>query len=388
MAGTTETDAPSSGLDVAIRTAEVGDVWSRDQVNLLLREYAAKGTTVDEFSAFLLIAKRYKLDPFTHEIWLPDFDGTGQSRAPYVGRDGLLAIAERSGQYDGMLSGVVYDGDEFELDVPRPVHRISGREPGAKIRFSYAYVYRKDRSVPSIVLAPREEFLDPKVYDDKGNLRTGGVTKTPWFRFPSLMLKKVAEANALRLAFKVSGVVAVADNATPVDAGDVIDGEAIEMPDEPHPDLHAPGSRPAQTGAPDPPLDAAGPAASAQQVERSPTETDPAAATIQARLDQIGRAPLAGHPVDGEMLKHLVDAAKPMKRADLLRVAKWATRADSWPTMALVEVDHRRAIDLIAYFESTDADHDEALEALSAAVVDWETEKQAAGDDPEQGTLA
>jgi phage recombination protein Bet len=217
-----------TGLDVAIRTADVGELWSRDQVNLLLKEYAAKGTTVDEFSSFLIIAKAYQLDPFTHEIWLPDFDGTGRNRAPYVGRDGLLAIAERSGQFDGLVSGVVYDGDEFELGSERPVHRIGAGDRG-RIRFAYAYVYRKDRRYPTSVLAERGEFLDPKVLDEQGQPRTGGVTKTPWFKYPSLMLKKVAEANALRLCFKVSGVVAVADNATPVDQGDVIDGDAVEV---------------------------------------------------------------------------------------------------------------------------------------------------------------
>lgn len=224
-----------TGLDVAIRTADVADVWSRDQINLLLKEYAAKGTTVEEFSSFLIIAKAYQLDPFTHEIWLPDFDGTGRNRAPYVGRDGLLAIAERTGQFDGLVSGVVYDGDEFELGSEKPRHVVGAGDRG-RIRFAYAYVYRKDRRYPTSVIAERGEFLDPKVLDEQGNPRTGGVTKTPWFKYPSLMLKKVAEANALRLCFKVSGVVAVADNATPVDQGDVIDGEAVEIIEESSPE--------------------------------------------------------------------------------------------------------------------------------------------------------
>lgn len=224
----TEEQPQPSGLDIAIRTADVADVWSRDQVNLLLKEYAAKGTTVEEFSSFLIIARQLELNPFTHEIWLPDFDGSGQNRAPYVGRDGLLAIAERSGQFDGLVSGVVYEGDTFELGSERPVHRIGAGDRG-RIRFAYAYVYRKDRRYPTSVIAERGEFLDPKVLDAQGNPRTGGVTKTPWFKYPSLMLKKVAEANALRLCFKVSGVVAVADNSTPVDQGDVIDGDAIEV---------------------------------------------------------------------------------------------------------------------------------------------------------------
>lgn len=226
----TKTDQPPAepkvtGLDVAIRTADVADLWSRDQVNLLLKEYAAKGTTVEEFSSFLIIAKAYQLDPFTHEIWLPDFDGTGRNRAPYVGRDGLLAIAERSGQFDGLVSGVVCDGDEFELGLDKPMHKLAPGERG-RILYAYAYVWRKDRRVPTSVIAPRSTFLDPKVLDKNGQLKEG---KTPWFKFPDLMLKKVAEANALRLCFKVSGVVAVADNATPVDQGDVIDGDAIEI---------------------------------------------------------------------------------------------------------------------------------------------------------------
>jgi phage recombination protein Bet len=237
------TVAKESGLDVAIRVAEVGDLWSRDQVNLMLKEYAAKGTTVEEFSAFLIIAKDLHLNPFLHEIWLPDFDGSGRNRAPYVGRDGLLAIAERSGQFDGLVSGVVYEGDTFELGSERPTHTIGAGDRG-RIRFAYAYVYRKDRRYPTSVIAERGEFLDPKVLDEQGQPRTGGVTKTPWFRFPSLMLKKVAEANALRLCFKVSGVVAVADNATPVDQGDVIEVDGIEVVEESSPTQDAAGIHP------------------------------------------------------------------------------------------------------------------------------------------------
>ena len=213
-----------TGLDVAIRTAEVADLWNRDQVNLMLQEYAAKGTTVTEFTSFLIIAKQLELNPFLHEIWLPDFDGTGRNRAPYVGRDGLLAIAERSGQFDGLVSGVVCDGDEFELGLHEPIHKLAPGERG-RILYAYAYVYRKDRRVPTSVVASRAVFLDPKVLDDKGQPKTG---KTPWFKFPDLMLKKVAEANALRLCFKVSGVVAVADNATPVDETDIIDVEVVD----------------------------------------------------------------------------------------------------------------------------------------------------------------
>jgi phage recombination protein Bet len=215
-----------TGLDIAIRTAGVADIWNRDQVNLMLMEYAAKGTTVTEFTSFLIIAKQLELNPFLHEIWLPDFDGTGRNRAPYVGRDGLLAIAERSGQFDGLVSGVVCEGDEFELGLNEPVHKLAPGERG-RILYAYAYVYRKDRRVPTSVVASRATFLDPKVLDEQGKPRTGPVTKTPWFKFPDLMLKKVAEANALRLCFKVSGVVAVADNATPVDETDIVDAEIV-----------------------------------------------------------------------------------------------------------------------------------------------------------------
>lgn len=230
---TPDTRPKETGLDVAIRTADVADRWSRDQVNLLLKEYAAKGTTVEEFSAFLIIAKNLHLDPFLHEIWLPDFDGTGRDRAPYVGRDGLLAIAERSGQFDGMVSGTVRAGDRFQFGLMEPVHEFPDDVAArGDIIGGYAYVYRKDRRYPFRLYAEWADFGYDKTRNPDGTLKTGPVTKTPWFRYPSLQIKKCAEANALRLAFKVSGVIAVADNATPLDArddADVIDGEAVEV---------------------------------------------------------------------------------------------------------------------------------------------------------------
>lgn len=223
-------------------------VWAPDGMGVgeieLFKRTLAKGATDDELALLLRTASHYQLDPLTKEIWYARFEGNEKPGTIMVGRDGLLAIAERSGQFDGMTSGVVKAGDTFVFGQSAPEHTFGaehavqnakgeetyavGRGP---ISFAYAYVYRKDRSKPFRVIAEWLEHGKPKTRDAQGNLLTGGQAKTPWMKFPSSMIRKVAEAQALNLAFRVSGAVGDAEVAEAVDDSDVIDVEVL--PDEP-----------------------------------------------------------------------------------------------------------------------------------------------------------
>jgi len=106
----------------------------------------------------LAIARRYELDPMLRHILL--IDGR-----PYITRDGLLHVAHRSGQLDG-------------IEVTDPVLADSFWR-------STCSVYRKDMTRP---------FTYSGRYPEAGKNRTFGPE----------MAVKVAEVQALRRAFDVS----------------------------------------------------------------------------------------------------------------------------------------------------------------------------------------
>jgi phage recombination protein Bet len=135
---------------------------------VLIRDTVARGCSSNEFSLLMHLASCYGLDPLKREIWAVKY-GSAPAQI-FCGRDGYLAIAHRSGQFDGMESGTRMDGDEL---------------------VGWAKVYRKDMSHSFYV----EVFL--KEYN------TG---KSLWLSKPRVMIVKCAESQCLRRAFSISGI--------------------------------------------------------------------------------------------------------------------------------------------------------------------------------------
>ena len=135
----------------------------------LIRDMFAKGATDNEFGVMIELANRYQLDPFSRQIWLVKY---GDSPAQiFAGRDGYLAIAHRSGVFDGMEADAAKDADG-EI-------------------YGWCRVWRKDMSHP----------FEVKVYASEYS--TG---KNLWKDKPRTMIQKVAEAQCLRRAFSISGL--------------------------------------------------------------------------------------------------------------------------------------------------------------------------------------
>ncbi len=144
----------------------------------LIRDMFAKGATDNEFLVMMELANRYQLDPFSKQIWLVKYgDNPAQI---FCGRDGYLAIAHRSGQFDGMESGTRKEGDDL---------------------VGWCKVYRKDMSHPFEVEVYASEYS------------TG---KNLWRDKPRTMIQKVAEAQCLRRAFSISGLYSPEE----IDTGD------------------------------------------------------------------------------------------------------------------------------------------------------------------------
>lgn len=148
-------------------TTAITTKFSNDEMQLI-HNTVAKGCTENEFALLIYQAKILKLDPLRKQIWAVKYGD--QPALIFIGRDGFLQIAHRSGKFDGMESGV------------------SG-EPGALV--GWAKVYRKDMEHPFSVEVQEKEYST-----GKGN----------WVKMPRTMIQKVAESQALRKAFSISGV--------------------------------------------------------------------------------------------------------------------------------------------------------------------------------------
>ena len=144
----------------------------------LVRDMCARDCTDNEFLLLMQLAKTYQLDPFAKQIWAVKYGNN--PAAIFCGRDGFLAIAHRSGKFDGMESGTRKDGDDL---------------------VGWCKVYRKDMSHPFEVEVYASEYS------------TG---KNLWHDKPRTMIQKVAEAHALRRAFSISGLYSPEE----IDTGD------------------------------------------------------------------------------------------------------------------------------------------------------------------------
>lgn len=169
---------------------------TREQIELV-KHTVAIGATDNELALFLYQAKKRGLDPLTRQIYFikrrqfnPDTDRYDEVGTIQTGIDGFRVIANRTGKLSGIKRGIILD---------------EGNLIGA-----WAEVYRSDWQQPA-----REEVSLVEYCQTKKD----GSPRGLWATMPETMLKKVAEAAALRMAFPedLSGIyshdeMAQADN--------------------------------------------------------------------------------------------------------------------------------------------------------------------------------
>ena len=161
----------------------------------IIKNTVAKGTTNTELAYFLMTCKSMDLNPLNKEVWC--YKDNKDNLLIFAGRDGFLAKAQKSPQFKGLRSSDVRSGDTFSIDIPNASieHNISafGKSRGDIIG-AYAIVYRHDGE-------PTIELADFATYN-----KAYHKTFNAWKSHPEAMIKKVAEANALKKAFGISGL--------------------------------------------------------------------------------------------------------------------------------------------------------------------------------------
>lgn len=180
------------GTSIGKRARAAFDAGQMD----LIRATVAKECTLPELGMLLELAARYELDPFAREIWAVKMQGR---MTIMVARDGLLAIANRSPDYEGLEGDVVHENDDFtkKSGTALPEHSYGHKDRG-EIVGAWATAYRHGRK-PTYFYAPFHEYMP-----------TGRKLNehSPWNFQTSAMILKCAEAMALRKAYSLTGLVA------------------------------------------------------------------------------------------------------------------------------------------------------------------------------------
>lgn len=137
-----------------------------------------------EFMTFVKMGKALNLNPFLRQIYAVKY-GSNPAQV-FVGRDGYLVNAVRHPQYNGIISSAYYSNDIMKRLPDGNIHHESNYNNRGKLIGAYAIVHRKDFDFP----IAKEVLLS--------EYNTG---KSTWAKMPETMIKKVAEAQALRFAF-------------------------------------------------------------------------------------------------------------------------------------------------------------------------------------------
>ena len=157
--------------------------WQCQQQIKSIKEIYGKKLTNEEFGILVNLGRTTGLNPFLREIWAIKY---GDSRSNIYGRDGYRKSAQVNPNYDYHLADAVYSKDHFKVCDGEVSHEYHISDRG-KLVGAYCIVKRKSSSQPIFV------FVELTEYDTNQSL---------WKTKKATMIKKVAEAQALRMAFQ------------------------------------------------------------------------------------------------------------------------------------------------------------------------------------------
>jgi phage recombination protein Bet len=159
-------------------------LWTDSTKVQEIKKVFAPNLSDSEFSTLVGIGQATGLNPFLREIWAVKYGNNPASI--FVGRDGYRKTAQSNPDYDYHLTDAVYQNDSFSVTDGEVKHSYSVKQRGMIIG-AYCVVKRKKSSKPIFT------FVELKEYS------TG---KSLWGTKPATMIKKVAEAQGLRMAFQ------------------------------------------------------------------------------------------------------------------------------------------------------------------------------------------
>ena len=186
-------------------------------VEFIKKQFFPPNANPKDIEFCLKVAKELNLNPIKREIFFIERKSQVNGQwitkiEPLTSRDGFLTIAHRTGNFAGIKSWT-----EIK-EVPK---LVNGNWTVGTDLIAIAEVYRKDTNIPTVVEVEYSEYVQ---------LKKDGTPTQFWSKMPKTMLKKVAESQALRKAFNISGIYGIEEMGVGnADGGEVqVDKEAQE----------------------------------------------------------------------------------------------------------------------------------------------------------------
>ncbi len=158
--------------------------WDCSNQLKTIKEIYGKKLSNEEFGVFVNLGKATGLNPFLREIWALKY-GT-EAASIFIARDGYRKSAQSNPNYDYHLTDAVYTNDNFKVINGEVYHEYCIKDRGA-LAGAYCTVKRKSSSKAYFV------YVELKEYDKNQSV---------WKDKKATMIKKVAEAQCLRMAFQ------------------------------------------------------------------------------------------------------------------------------------------------------------------------------------------
>lgn len=176
--------------------------WGEPTQMAEIKKLYAKDLTDEEFQIFVGIGQSTGLNPFLREIWAVKYGGKAASI--FIGRDGYRKAAQANPEYDYHTSDAVYSKDTFKVRNGEIEHDYAQGDRGNLVG-AYSVVKRRSATKAIYVYVQFVEYYQGHK-DSSGKIKNTSYGKpmgpTLWDTKPATMIAKVAEAQALRMAFQ------------------------------------------------------------------------------------------------------------------------------------------------------------------------------------------
>ena len=191
----------------AMTVASPQMIWQEQNALAEIKNIYGKDLTEGEFTTLCQIGQATGLNPFLREIWAVKYGGNPASI--FIGRDGYRKAAQRDPEYDYHLLDAVYQNDDFKIENGEVKHAYSVQDRG-KLIGAYCTVKRRSASKPTFTFIDFNEYYQGNK-DGEGKIKKKfdrfkkqyvDMGETLWDSKPATMVKKVAEAQGLRMAFQ------------------------------------------------------------------------------------------------------------------------------------------------------------------------------------------
>ena len=175
-----------TSMVVSDTTERILDIKDPQVLKDLKEMYAGKNINQTEFMMFLKMIESLSLNPFKREIYLIKYGS--QAASIVIARDGYRRMAQEQAEYDYHIVDAIYSKDDFRVENGQPFHKYSIVDSRGELFGAWCVVKRKSSSREMFVVVKMKEYEN--------------LNNPSWKKYPETMIKKVAEGQALKMAFQ------------------------------------------------------------------------------------------------------------------------------------------------------------------------------------------